>query len=350
MDDRTTTSSGGNATRRRWRSYILLAGAIAVVVQMQASFSMVGSRYINSISNEAQVIWTSLSTSATTTMFSKRTSSEGIFGYYDVEDEEINGSNTHMDSEAIGQTMQGILSAKSFEYFHHIRQEIDASDHNERCERYGFTYNKTGVPKQRRIFYGALVADEPNELLDIVSTETHGLYHAMVLVEANRTQNLTPRKLKRPRHHRFLSHLFGIGNTSNIQVRLFVDENPRLREMDREQMQRSEISKGWKELGLGDEPDDVALLGDLDEVFSRDFLQAIRVCDVPELEYENGRCSREKTGIRGQVAIYESSPECLIDGAFWWHPDFIPAALCGRDRECRVARYTTARVFSCQQH
>lgn len=38
--------------------------------------------------------------------------------------------------------------------------------------------------------------------------------------------------------------------------------------------------------------EDVGVLGDADEVFSRDFLRAVQVCEVPALEYSVHRCNR----------------------------------------------------------
>ena len=49
----------------------------------------------------------------------------------------------------------------------------------------------------------------------------------------------------------FVERLKALFGTSNVQVRQFINEDPHLLGLDREQVQRSEIQKGWKELGMG---------------------------------------------------------------------------------------------------
>ena len=93
---------------------------------------------------------------------------------------------------------KGILSTKPKSFFQKFQKEIDEFHLEERCRRYGFSMTpREGLPERpnRRIFYGALIAEEPWELVDILATETHGIFEGMVFVESNRTQMLHPRTI-----------------------------------------------------------------------------------------------------------------------------------------------------------
>ena len=148
----------------------------------------------------------------------------------------------------------GVLSNRDWLYFEKLRRDIDNADNVARCIRYHGYYNRTN-PRKRKIFYGALTSSEPWELYEITSTEGYGLYSGVVLVEGNRTQNFTPRKFMRLNHTNTFRLLFG---TNNVQIRSFVNEDHKLLNLHREHEQRSEILKGWKELGMTG--DDVGLL------------------------------------------------------------------------------------------
>jgi hypothetical protein len=204
----------------------------------------------------------------------------------------------------------GILSEKSTSFFRNIQRRVDDEDTATRCSRYeGMSYapNKR---RSRKIFFGSLIADEPWELLEIVGTETYGIFAGVVLVESNRTQSFEPRQFQRLHHGSVLQEVFG---TPNVQVRAYVNERPRIQPMIREQLQREEILKGWKEMGMG--PDDIGYLGDLDETFTRDFLRAVQTCEVDILNYESHQCERAK--IVSDTRTFEGSPECLAEKGWW---------------------------------
>jgi Glycosyltransferase family 17 len=214
----------------------------------------------------------------------------------------------------------GVLSTRDPSFFRALETEIDEVDHTTRCARYRATYNTTH-PTSRRIFYGSLVADEPWEVMEIVAAESYGIYQGMVFVEGNRTQNFTPRPFRRLHHGPTLANLFGVPK-SHVHVRAFVNEDPKLTELSREHAQRAEIVRGWKELGM--QPDDVGLLADADETFSRDFLRAVQVCDgIDLLDYESHHCKHTKVKLVAVSRVFESSPECVTDKRTWYHPDMI---------------------------
>jgi hypothetical protein len=218
---------------------------------------------------------------------------------------------------------EGIISEKPLDFYQKIRDEIDAEDPFARCQRYGFKYLNRTEP--RRIFYGALIANEPWELFEIAGAETYGMFAGLVFVEGNRTQNFSPRTARRLSHGPALAKIFGVPS-DRVQVRLHVneDENRFKDDVDvylsREQFQRSSILLGWKDLGML--PDDLAYLSDSDEIFSRDFFRALQYCDaIKHFDYQRGKCKHTETGIKATVLIFESSPECINKGRVGWKPD-----------------------------
>ena len=116
----------------------------------------------------------------------------------------------------------GVLSRKPNSFFRQYQTKVDSYDPSDRCRRYGFTYNGSRPLKKRRIFYGSLIADEPWETVEIVSTEARGVFAGAVFVESNRTQNLTPRPFRRLRHGRTLQKLF---DSEQVQVRTYVNDD-----------------------------------------------------------------------------------------------------------------------------
>jgi hypothetical protein len=219
---------------------------------------------------------------------------------------------------------QGILSHVAVKHLRALQLQVDEDNHTERCRRYGYYYNNTAPPKRRRIFYGANIANEPWEIFEIVAAEAYGIFEGMVFVESNRTQNSVPRPLQRIGHAAVLSRLFGI---ANVQVRTFVNEhfNIHLVGLDRENAQRYEILKGWKEMGMT--AHDVGYIADPDETFSRDFLRAAQVCDgIDAFNYDLHRCGRDKVKLISTSRSFEMVSECVRDDYHWPHPDMVIGA------------------------
>ncbi|KAL7425495.1 hypothetical protein ACHAXM_000041, partial [Skeletonema potamos] len=80
--------------------------------------------------------------------------------------------------------------------------------------------------------------------------------------------------------------------------------------------QREGHTLRWKFNGM--KPNDVAVIGDLDETYSRDFLRALQVCDVPQFR-PGQNCKSPK--LFASTVVFESSPECVWKGRRWFHPD-----------------------------
>jgi Glycosyltransferase family 17 len=230
----------------------------------------------------------------------------------------------------------GIVSYRDLSFFRAIQSEIDKRDPIQRCLEYGFRYDST-KNIHRRIFFGALIADESWELLDILSTEAYGIFAGIVLVESNRTQNLTPRKFRHLNDSALISQMFG----TTVQIRPYLDEHRNKFFLEYEHAQRQEILYGWKDIGML--PEDVGLLADMDEIFTRDFLRAAQTCDNIDLftykdenptnatdekghvatTFSGHSCQHQYTKLIGLASVFESTPECITAKRNWHHPDMI---------------------------
>lgn len=232
----------------------------------------------------------------------------------------------------------GILSEQPEIFFRALQDEIDTSDPSERCRRYRGTYS--APEKNRRIFYGALAASEPWELLEIVAAETYGVFEAMVWVESNRTQNFTPRPFLRLCQEDTLRRLFGVEKVAIVAhvnevssseldnaVASRIGGNASVDRifLAREHLQRNEIVRVWKKQGMTG--DDVGLLVDMDETLTRDFLRAVQHCDgIPALDYAKHHCDHRVVKLVSVAKTFETSPECITADRRGFHPEMIIGA------------------------
>ena len=205
--------------------------------------------------------------------------------------------------------------------------EIIPEIERERCERYGLAYDPTRT-ERRRIFYGATLADDSFFLLQTVATEGYNLYHTVSFVESNMTHTRSPRDVRFPPNSDNLQLLQSMfGTHTQVSVEYFtplskteIADHPEKGhgKFDWQHLQRQGILERWKRNGM--RPDDIGFLADADELFSRDFLRALQMCDVPELR-PHQTC--EKPKIVATTLIYEGSPECIVSNEKLWHPDAI---------------------------
>ncbi len=199
-------------------------------------------------------------------------------------------------------------------------QGIDLKEEKERCNRYGM--NLSNPPIRRRIFRGSLIADDSWHSLATTAIEGFGVYEHVVFVESNRTQTYVPRAFRFLQGSEELALLqSGIfGPDTHVTVDYYVDENL-LEKKDGilfENIQRNLILKRWKEEGMTEV--DIGLLADADESFSRDYLRAAQICDVPQFQ-PNQSCKNPK--ISASATIFESSPNCVTKNRRWYHPDMV---------------------------
>lgn len=169
--------------------------------------------------------------------------------------------------------------------------DIDIDYERERCGKYGFELgNRTS---RRRIFWGCLIADEPFRVLQTLATEAYNIFDTVALIESNRSAALIPRKLRwLPGSDALEAVRSMFGEGTRVTVDYYVD-GPIAEEgkYHREHRQRQNILERWLRSGMG--PDDIGILGDADEMFFRDFLRALQVCDVPEFR-NNQDCKSPK--------------------------------------------------------
>jgi len=199
----------------------------------------------------------------------------------------------------------------------------------ERCGRY-YSYSnwkkffaQYKARKRRRLFLGSLIADDSWHALGALAIETYGVYTAVAFVESNRTQTGSPRQLRfvnGTTEHKILVESDLFGPNTPVLIEHFVHEGDvEGVGMIREQMQRSLIIDMWKKAGMT--RDDIGVLTDADETFTRDFFRAAQMCDIPELNPETQNCHTAK--LISASMVFEGSPECMTVTRQWMHPDLI---------------------------
>jgi hypothetical protein len=202
-----------------------------------------------------------------------------------------------------------------------VRKIYDAIDNEApqtKCARYGFEYKPRDT--LRRVFFGSLIADDSVATLRIHATEVYGIYETVSFVESNLTQTMTKRPLRytegAPSRQFVESGVFG--PSTRVNVDFFFNDTLDVMPLLRERIQRELIIERWKKNRM--KPDDIGIVADVDETWSRDFLRAVQVCDIPA--FRPGQDCREPKLV-GETLIFESSPECMQRDRRWIHPDMI---------------------------
>ena len=209
-------------------------------------------------------------------------------------------------------------------------EDIDVEKERERCARYDFRLLNETHPKRRRLFAGWLVGDDSLEVLKAVSTEAYNVFHTVSYVEAFRAHNLSPRTMRyydpeKPSDDlNTLLQLFGPDTKVSVDYyntsmhEQYAAGEPFHGELFMDYVQREGNTYRWELNGM--RPDDVGIIGDADEVFTRDFLRAMQICDVPE--FRPGQdCNMAQ--VKASTLVFESSPECLTKDRRWFHPDAV---------------------------
>lgn len=162
-------------------------------------------------------------------------------------------------------------------------EDIDAAVEKQRCKRYGFGYSDETLSRRRRLFLGSIISDDSMERLEAVSLEAYNIFHTVSFIESNVTQNLTPRDWVYGVKSKNLSKLQQrFGPQTRVSVDYYVTS---LISTEGDvaltaRLQWEGIYLRWKMNGMTEA--DAAIAADPDTTFSRDFLRALQVCDVPE--------------------------------------------------------------------
>ena len=113
-------------------------------------------------------------------------------------------------------------------------------------------------------------------------------------------------------------------SSTKITVDYFVNENETLKGLDREHEQRALILDRWKANGMTVK--DIGYLSDADETFSRDFIRAMQICDVPAFRHADTiqNCTKKAKVVSLSHITFEGSPMCVPKKKKqWYHPDMV---------------------------
>jgi hypothetical protein len=200
--------------------------------------------------------------------------------------------------------------------------DINVEEEEKRCASYNFGFpNGTTSLRRRRLFYGALISNESKEAVEATSMEQYNIFHTVSLIESNTTHNLTPKQWSffgsedASKKLKWLYQLYGPKTKVSVDYYVTSMEKDQVSLSLIESFQREAISHRWKFNGM--RPDDVAIIGDIDETFSRDFLRALQICDLPQFR-PGQSCKSPK--VIASTLVFESSPECVWKDRRWYHP------------------------------
>lgn len=198
---------------------------------------------------------------------------------------------------------------------------IDPVIEEERCKRYNLNYS--GRQTRRRIFYGSNIADDSWHIISTHAMEFYGIFDSVVFVESNRIQHHYPRTVRFGENSESLrllqNHMYGL-NTTRVHVDQYVNEIGWPKDLGWEGMQSGLILKRWKANGMTH--DDIGYLSDVDEIYTRDYIRAMQICDVPQFD-NHSNCKDAR--IAGHALVFEGGPRCAVN-RYWWHPDLIIGA------------------------
>lgn len=195
---------------------------------------------------------------------------------------------------------------------------IDNEDPAEKCKRYGLQYDANQKP--RRLFFGTMMADESWDVFAMHAVESYGVYSKMALVESNTTHMANPRNMRFYYGSEFRKNMLSgmFGPETDIAIDYFLDEEKKAIWMDRDSLQRELIRERWVQQGMT--KDDVGIMSDVDEIWSRDFLRAAQICIMPKFSHDDQSCKMPK--VVSACIQFEASPHC-IKRKPWFHPDMI---------------------------
>jgi cellulose synthase/poly-beta-1,6-N-acetylglucosamine synthase-like glycosyltransferase len=152
-------------------------------------------------------------------------------------------------------------------------ETVDPEKEKERCANYNFGYD--GRTERRRLFLGTLLADDSMDILKAVGLEMYNIFHTVSFIESNVTHNLSPREMRfydsdKPSQNLYQLYQY-FGPKTRVSVDYYSNHMQGGYDLLRDFIQREGNNFRWAFNGM--KPDDVAVVGDTDETFTRDFLR-----------------------------------------------------------------------------
>jgi hypothetical protein len=146
---------------------------------------------------------------------------------------------------------------------------IDPAVEAARCASYNFPYNNQ--THRRRLFLGTLLADDSFEVLNAVSTEIYNIFHTISFIESNVTHNLSPRNMRFHDENGPNENMYKLyqmyGRDTKVSVDYYSSHMKGGHDLLRDFVQREGNNFRWKMNGM--RADDIAIVGDTDETFTR---------------------------------------------------------------------------------
>jgi len=236
---------------------------------------------------------------------------------------------TDTDSSSSLYLLLTLLKQQKEANIHFDKDDIDPEIETTRCAKYGYEYK--GRTKRRRIFYGSPIADDSWHAIAIHAIEAYDLYHTVAFAEsdvstADREEFIEPRTLRFPpgsfNVEVMESGIFG--PSTKVYIDQYVDDPDKRKSSDgnvhplQEDVQRDVSLQRFIKNGIA--KDDIAIFSDVDESFTRDFLLAAQICEIPQL-VPGQTCYKPK--IVPKSIIFEATPDCITSNREWFHPDMV---------------------------
>lgn len=188
---------------------------------------------------------------------------------------------------------------------------------NDYCSKFGFREKPASVDDELpRLFWGVLFNNEL-DILHMSLYEMLPMLHAFVILEANITFAGTPRKLKFPgMAEQFMSYSDQLVYWPYMETANTVHREHENGEFyGREESIRNSLLGAWKSMGM--KSTDYGIVADADEFVSRDFLRAVKHCDVFPLSTSStstltSRCSN-RTKLISRINVFSNFVDCPVN-------------------------------------
>ncbi|KAL7551600.1 hypothetical protein ACHAWF_014793 [Thalassiosira exigua] len=146
------------------------------------------------------------------------------------------------------------------------------------CARYGLGFTNKTLARKRRIFLGVMIGDDSMQAMRSIGAETYNIFHTVSFIETHLTHNWIY-SLKSDNLQR-LHEWFG--PKTKVSVDYYVSAlNLGDYFMLTDTLRREGSNLRWELNGMSKE--DVGIIADTGETFSKDILWALSACDFPEL-------------------------------------------------------------------